>query len=97
MAIGYFQRSLGDNQKKQKVEPETPEKPPVVENPPIVYLVAIKNANIRSTPNPTGKIVAALKVGEKGEKLGTSGEWFNIKLPSGKSGWVFKDLVGEEK
>ncbi len=42
---------------------------------------------------PTG----ALKFGEKGEKLGSSGDWFNIKLPSGKSGWVFKDLVGEAK
>jgi uncharacterized protein YgiM (DUF1202 family) len=32
---------------------------------------------------------------EKIEKLDKSGNWFKIKLGSGDTGWVFKDLVKE--
>jgi len=43
------------------------------------------------------KVLAIAKKGEKLQKIGISGNWFNIKLASGGSGWVFKDLVKEVK
>jgi len=64
--------------------------------PPLVYLVTIKAANVRTEANAQSKIITQLKKGEKVEKLDKSGNWFKIKLTSGETGWVFKDLVKEE-
>jgi len=41
------------------------------------------------------KILAIAKKGQRLEKIGESGNWFNVKLASGETGWVFKDLVKE--
>lgn len=64
---------------------------------PATHLVTVKECNIRSEPNVNCKVLAIAKKGERFEKIGQSGNWFNIKLASGKSGWVFKDLVREVK
>jgi hypothetical protein len=58
-------------------------------------LVVIKTSNMRAMPDSKSKIISILKKGEKVENLGKSksGDWFNCKLPSGLTGWVFKDLV----
>jgi uncharacterized protein YgiM (DUF1202 family)/curli biogenesis system outer membrane secretion channel CsgG len=64
-------------------------------SPPVTYLVTIKAANVRTEANAQSKIITQLKKGEKVEKLGKSGNWFKIKLTSGETGWVFKDLVKE--
>jgi uncharacterized protein YgiM (DUF1202 family) len=56
-------------------------------------LVCIKQANVRAAANNKSKIIITLKKGEKVEHLGNSGNWCNIKLPSGLAGWIFKDYV----
>jgi len=61
------------------------------------YLVVIKTANVRAAANDKSKIITTLKNGVKVENLGNSGNWFNVKLSSGLTGWVFKDLVNEAK
>lgn len=68
--------------------------PKATENSP-THLATVKECNIRSEPNMNGKVLAIAKKGERFEKIGQSGNWFNVKLASGKSGWVFKDLVKE--
>ena len=60
-------------------------------------LVVIKTASIRVEANDKSKIIGTLKKGEKVANLGKSGNWFNVKLSSGLTGWVFKDLVKEAK
>ena len=60
-------------------------------------LVVIKTASIRSKPNTKSKILITLKKGTKVEYLSESGNWFNIKLSTGVTGWVFNNLVKEEK
>jgi hypothetical protein len=70
-------------------------KPIVVEKPPTSFLVLTKGGNIRSEPSAKSKIITTLKKGDKVEKLDKSGNWFKIKLASGDTGWVFKDLVKE--
>jgi len=72
-----------------KAEPVTPIQPVAT------YLVTRKGANIRAEASTKSKIIATLKKGEKVEKRGKSGNWFNIKLSSGETGWIFKDLVKE--
>lgn len=68
---------------------------PQVTKKPAIHLVTIRDSNIRSEPNMDCKILAIAKKGQRLEKIGESGNWFNIKLASGETGWVFKDLVKE--
>jgi hypothetical protein len=60
-------------------------------------LVVIITANIRSESNAKSKIIATLKKGTKVEYLGKSGNWFNVKLSTGVTGWVSNSLVTDEK
>jgi uncharacterized protein YgiM (DUF1202 family) len=57
------------------------------------HLVAVKKCNIRSEPNSNCKILAIAGTGVTFEKIGQSGNWVHVKLASGGTGWVFKDLV----
>lgn len=72
-----------------KVEPIAPA------DPSPTYLLVTRGANVRAEGNVESKIVATLKKGEKVEKLDESGNWFKVKLSSGKTGWVSKRLVKE--
>ena len=60
-------------------------------------LVVIKTANIRSESNTKSKIIAILKKGTEVEYLGKSGNWFNVKLSTGVTGWVSNSLVRDRK
>lgn len=64
---------------------------------PTKRLVCIKALNVRAEANDKSKIIDKLKKGEKIEHLGNSGSWCKIKLSSGITGWVYKDLVQEVK
>jgi hypothetical protein len=61
--------------------------------PSAEIFVVVKTANVRAKPDGKSKILSVIKKGERVEKIGQSGNWFNCKLPSGVSGWIFKDLV----
>lgn len=82
--------------------PESPTPAPPVSSPPApptiqqtTHLITTKAANIRSEANLKSKIVKTLKKGQQIEKIGESGSWYNVKLASGDTGWVSKDLVKE--
>jgi N-acetylmuramoyl-L-alanine amidase len=55
----------------------------------------LKNSNIRTEPTTKSKIVTTLRKGEKVIKIDESDKWFNVKLPSGETGWVLKSLAKE--
>ncbi|MBU4372706.1 MAG: SH3 domain-containing protein [Proteobacteria bacterium] len=76
---------------------EVPVPSPPSPSPSGKSLVCIKRANVRAEANDKSKVIATLKNGEKVDDLGKSGNWYNIKLSSGLTGWVFKDLVNEIK
>jgi hypothetical protein len=63
--------------------------------PSAQILVVTKTANVREKPDGKSKIISIVKKGEKIENIGKSktGNWINCKLPSGVTGWIFKDLV----
>ena len=79
-----------------KTTQEPNEHPPSV-SPAHKSLIVKKNANIRSKANSKSKIIVTLKKGTKIEYLGKSGNWLNVKLPTGVTGWIFRDLVTEGK
>lgn len=62
-----------------------------------VGIIIKKNTNIRSESNDKSKIIYRVKIDEKAFMVGTSGNWYKIKLSSGLTGWVSKNLVRELK
>jgi len=75
-----------------KVEPRT-----VPERPAVILAIVSKNARVRVEPNTSGKIIVIFQNPTKVQKLGQSGDWVKVKLASGEIGWVYKNLVKEEK
>lgn len=63
--------------------------------PTAVFVITLKNSNVRSEPDLKSKIITTLKKGTKIEKIGQTGDWVHVKLPSGKTGWIFHELVKE--
>jgi hypothetical protein len=59
------------------------------------YLILLKNSNIRTEPTTKSKILTTLRKGEKVIKIDESGKWFNVRLPSGETGWLLKSLAKE--
>ena len=56
-------------------------------------LILAAVANIRSEPNIKSKIISKLKKGDSVVILSITGDWLNVKLSSGLTGWVFKILT----
>jgi hypothetical protein len=71
-------------------------KPESEEKVPVIYLVTLHNAKMRSKPSTTGEIVFILRKGRAIEKIGESGSWYQVKL-WGKTGWISKSLVQESR
>jgi hypothetical protein len=59
------------------------------------HLVLLKNSNIRTEPDTKSKVITTLRKGGIVVKIDESGDWFNVRLPSGVIGWIFKGLVKE--
>jgi hypothetical protein len=76
-----------------RLEPET--RPMASELPRETHLILLKKSNIRTDPGTKSKIITTLRKGEKVVKIDESGDWFNVRVPSGETGWIFKRLVKE--
>ncbi|MDH4265552.1 MAG: SH3 domain-containing protein [Deltaproteobacteria bacterium] len=75
-----------------KKEEAKPSPPPA---PTEIYVITLKNSNVRAEPDLKSKVITTLKKGTKVEKIGQSGNWANVKLPSGETGYIFHELVKE--
>lgn len=73
--------------KKEEVKPASP--------PAAIYVITLKNVNVRIEPDLKSKIITTLKKGTKVEKIGQTSDWIHVMLPSGKKGWIFHELVKE--
>jgi hypothetical protein len=60
---------------------------------PGTKLVCIKPANVRAEASIKSKILRTLRKGAEVEYLGGSGDWLQVKLPSGTVGWIFNNLL----
>ncbi|WP_409270772.1 SH3 domain-containing protein [Neobacillus sp. SCS-31] len=54
---------------------------------------AVDSLNIRSGPGLSYKVVATAKKGDRFTVLGESGEWVQLQLPSGGTGWAANWLL----
>jgi endonuclease YncB( thermonuclease family) len=56
--------------------------------------VKVNAANVRATPSRNSRLVTTIRRGETVEEIGDAGDWYQIRLKSGLSGWIFADLLG---
>ena len=75
--------------------PQKEVKPPPSPAPAEIYVITLKNSNVRQEPDLKGKVMTTLKKGTKVEKIGQTGNWVNVKLSSGETGYIFHELVKE--
>ena len=71
----------------------SPPKSEIKEEAIAVPLVTAAPTNVRMAPSTRSKVVTVLPPGERVEKIGESGNWTKIKLPSGEDAWVFGDFL----
>lgn len=56
-------------------------------------VVKVQSTNIRKNPKFYAPVVAALKAGDKVEKVGSQEGWFQVKTPKGLTGWLHSSAV----
>ena len=108
LATAIAEKFLEDSGKGKGIEtpkesqisvPPQPTPPPAPEErkpepaPAVVYLITIKNSNIRTEPTAKSQIITTIKKGTKLEKIGESPDWFKVRLPSGETGHIYRPLV----
>jgi uncharacterized protein YgiM (DUF1202 family) len=66
--------------------------------PPLEYVrVTGSRLNVREQPTTSAATVARVKKGEKLEVLGRDGEWFQVKVAGGATGWVHGKYVRSDE
>jgi Flp pilus assembly protein CpaB len=56
--------------------------------PQNLAVVAVDAANVRSSPSIAASVLDLVKYGTELQIVGQSGEWFKVKLPDQREGWV---------
>ena len=69
------------------------EKPEIREETLSKPVMTAGATNVRLAPSTQSKIIAVLPKGEMVDRIGESGNWSKIKLPSGMDAWVFTDFL----
>lgn len=69
---------------------------PSLLNAQTVYIKKHKT-KIMEAPSPKSKIIAVVSAGISLKIIDKKGKFFNVKLPGGKKGWVFKFKVTQKK
>jgi len=81
--------------------PAPPEAPPPPEAkpapPPETVHVTGSKLNVRSQPTTAAATVARVKKGDKLAVLGRDGDWVQVKLGDGTSGWVSAKYVAKDE
>ena len=81
--------------------PPPPEAPPVVQErpapPPETVHVTGSKLNVRSQPTTNAATVARVRKGDTLTVLGRDGDWVQVKLADGTSGWVSGKYVAKDE
>jgi hypothetical protein len=60
----------------------------VTSMPANIAVVAVDAANVRSSPSIASSVIDLVKYGTELEIVGQSADWFKIRLPDNREGWV---------
>jgi uncharacterized protein YgiM (DUF1202 family) len=81
-------------------EPPPPVAPPSTPNESVAAIGTVRvtsaTLNVRREPATTGEVVAQVKKGERLALLAHRGEWSNVRLADGITGWVSSKLVAND-
>jgi SH3 domain protein len=69
---------------------------PVAGRTQTMYVTDQLYLSLRSTPDPENPAVALLQSDEKVEVITMNGDWAQVKLEDGRTGWVMKRYLVEE-
>jgi hypothetical protein len=58
-------------------------------------IVLIQASNLQDAPSPRGRILLPLPEGTLVRIAGDQDDYFLVRLPNGKTGWILKDAVGK--
>lgn len=61
--------------------------------PPDLAIVAVDAANVRSGPSITSSVVDQVKYGTELRIVGQSDDWFKVKLPEQREGWLAEGWI----
>ena len=64
---------------------------------PAKVWIKVGQANIRSEATVESKIVITLRQGDRLKVLEESRNWYKVKLPDKRTGWIHKSLVAPVK
>ena len=78
---------------REETLPPREETLPKREETPFGPVMTAAATNVRLAPSIQSKIVTVLPKGQRAEKIGESGNWSKIKMPSGMDAWVFTDFL----
>ena len=56
--------------------------------PENLAIVAVDSANVRSGPSISASVIDQVRYGTELQIIGQSADWFKIKLPDQREGWV---------
>ena len=57
------------------------------------YIVKGQTVNVRSGPGTNHRLVGSVKYGEVLRTIKRQGQWVEVRLPNGRTGWVASNLV----
>jgi hypothetical protein len=66
-----------------------------VESPKATVTIAAPMVNVRSGPGMSHNVLSLAKRDDAFDLLGEHGEWLHIKLPSGRGGWVHRNVASK--
>ena len=81
---------------KQKKAPwGTPAKKEMVTTVVVIKVPEGSSLNVRSAPSSQGQVLGSLKRGDMRPLLEEMGEWYQVELQDGQSGWVSQKFSGK--
>ena len=57
------------------------------------HIVKGQNINLRAGPGTNHRVVGSVKYGEVLRTIKRQGQWVEVRLPNGRTGWVASNLV----